>query len=66
MDKACRSVANDLCMRTNWMIVRTKQVAYNSHRQTKDIVLLKPTNLDRELSVAKFKEAYDSLNTMTH
>jgi hypothetical protein len=53
-------------MRTNWMIVRTKQVAYNSHRQTKDIVLLKPTNLDRELSVAKFKEAYDSLNTMTH
>jgi hypothetical protein len=48
------------------MIIWTKQVAYNCHRQTKDIVVLKPTNLDREHSVAKFKEAYDSLNTMTH
>jgi hypothetical protein len=48
------------------MIISTKQVAYNSHRQTKDIVVLKPTNLDRELSVAKFKEVHDSLNTMTH
>jgi hypothetical protein len=48
------------------MIIRTKQVAYNSHRQTKDIVVWKPTNLDRELSVAKLKEARDSLNTMTH
>jgi hypothetical protein len=48
------------------MIIRTKQMAYNSHRQMKDIVVLQPTNLDRKLSVAKFKEAYDSLNTMTH
>jgi hypothetical protein len=48
------------------MIIRTKQVAYNSHRQTIDIVVLKPTNLDIKLSVAKFKEAYDSLYTMTH